>query len=93
QALTLLAGEAGEDAAAASAVKAALAFLGFETEAAEVDGNAVAAAIARRLAVIAAKDWAEADRIRDELLAKGIQLKDGKDPATGERITTWEVKR
>ncbi|MGN6534892.1 MAG: cysteine--tRNA ligase [Mesorhizobium sp.] len=93
QALTLLAGEAGEDAAAASAVKAALAFLGFETEVAEVDGNAVAAAIARRLAVIAAKDWAEADRIRDELLAKGIQLKDGKDPATGERITTWEVKR
>jgi cysteinyl-tRNA synthetase len=93
QALTLLAGEAGEDAAAASAVKTALAFLGFETEAAEVDEKAVAAAIARRLAVIAAKDWAEADRIRDELLAKGIQLKDGKDPATGERITTWEVKR
>ncbi|MGN6306501.1 MAG: cysteine--tRNA ligase [Mesorhizobium sp.] len=93
QALTLLAGEAGEDVAAASAVKAALAFLGFETGAAEVDEKAVAAAIARRLAVIAAKDWAEADRIRDELLAQGIQLKDGKDPATGERITTWEVKR
>ena len=33
------------------------------------------------------------DRIRDELLAQGIQLKDGKDPATGERVTTWEVKR
>ncbi len=46
-----------------------------------------------RLALIAAKNWAEADRIRDELLAQGIQLKDGKDPATGERITTWEVKR
>ena len=28
-----------------------------------------------------------------DLLAQGIQLKDGKDPATGERITTWEVKR
>ena len=39
------------------------------------------------------KNWAEADRIRDELLGQGIQLKDGKDPATGERITTWEVKR
>jgi cysteinyl-tRNA synthetase len=39
------------------------------------------------------KNWAEADRIRDELLAQGIQLKDGKDPATGERVTTWEVKR
>ncbi|MCX7304618.1 MAG: cysteine--tRNA ligase [Hyphomicrobiales bacterium] len=49
--------------------------------------------ISQRLAFIAAKNWAEADRIRDELLAQGIQLKDGKDPATGERITTWEVKR
>ncbi|WP_376705004.1 cysteine--tRNA ligase [Mesorhizobium sp. ISC25] len=49
--------------------------------------------IAKRLALIAAKNWADADRIRDELLAQGIQLKDGKDPVTGERITTWEVKR
>ncbi len=39
------------------------------------------------------KNWAESDRIRDELAAMGIQLKDGKDPATGEPITTWEVKR
>ena len=49
--------------------------------------------IDRRLALIRDKNWAEADRIRDELLAQGIQLKDGKDPATGERMTTWEVKR
>src|SRR5690606_24114349 len=47
----------------------------------------------RRLALIAAKNWAEADRIRDELLAQGIQLKDGKDPATGERVTTWAATR
>ena len=53
----------------------------------------VAAFVARRLAFIAQKNWAEADRIRDELLAQGVQLKDGKDPATGERTTTWEVKR
>jgi cysteinyl-tRNA synthetase len=46
-----------------------------------------------RLALIREKNWAEADRIRDELLAQGIQLKDGKDPVTGERVTTWEVKR
>ena len=39
------------------------------------------------------KNWAEADTIRDELLAQGIQLKDGKDPVSGERVTTWEVKR
>jgi cysteinyl-tRNA synthetase len=53
----------------------------------------VQAKIEDRLASIGAKNWAEADRIRDELLAQGIQLKDGKDPATGERVTTWEVKR
>ncbi len=50
-------------------------------------------AITQRLAFIREKNWAEADRIRDELLEQGIQLKDGKDPETGERITTWEVKR
>jgi cysteinyl-tRNA synthetase len=60
---------------------------------AEVDKAAVDEAIAARLAFIAQKNWAEADRIRDELLGQGVQLKDGKDPATGERITTWEVKR
>ncbi len=49
--------------------------------------------ITERLAFIRDKNWAEADRIRDELLAQGIQLKDGKDPVTGERVTTWEVKR
>jgi cysteinyl-tRNA synthetase len=47
----------------------------------------------RRLAFIREKNWAEADKIRDELLAQGIQLKDGKDPVTGERVTTWEVRR
>ncbi len=54
----------------------------------EIEGS-----IYQRLAFIRDKNWAEADRIRDELLANGIQLKDGKDPATGDRITTWEVKR
>ena len=45
------------------------------------------------LAQLADPDIAEADKIRDDLAAKGVQLKDGKDPATGERVTTWEVKR
>ncbi|UCI06680.1 cysteine--tRNA ligase [Mesorhizobium sp. B1-1-8] len=57
------------------------------------DVNTVKSEVNRRLAFIAAKNWAEADRIRDELLAQGVQLKDGKDPVTGERITTWEIKR
>jgi len=97
QRLTQLAGEAidagnGDNTAAAS-LKAALSFLGFDVGAAKVDEAAVAKAIADRLALIAAKNWAEADRVRDELLARGVQLKDGKDPATGERVTSWEIKR
>ncbi|RWG73983.1 MAG: cysteine--tRNA ligase, partial [Mesorhizobium sp.] len=98
QRLTQLAGEAveftgaGENAAAAS-LKAALAFLGFDVGAAKVDETVIAAAIARRLRFIADKNWPEGDRIRDELLAQGVQLKDGKDPVTGQRVTTWEIKR
>ncbi len=53
----------------------------------------IEAAMAERLGFIREKNWTEADRIRDALLAEGIQLKDGKDPATGERVTTWEVRR
>ncbi|MCB8836027.1 cysteine--tRNA ligase [Aurantimonas sp. VKM B-3413] len=59
----------------------------------DMSADAIDAAIAERLDFIRAKNWGEADRIRDELLEKGLQLKDGKDPATGERVTTWEVKR
>ncbi|MCX2696063.1 MULTISPECIES: cysteine--tRNA ligase [Ochrobactrum] len=58
---------------------------------ADVDAADIEARIAERLNFIAGKKWAEADRIRDELLAQGIQLKDGKHPDTGERITTWDV--
>ena len=49
--------------------------------------------IAARLEARRAKNFAESDRIRDELAAMGITLKDGKDPTTGEPTTTWEVKR
>jgi len=49
--------------------------------------------ITARLDARRAKNFAESDRLRDELAAMGIALKDGKDPATGEPTTTWEVKR
>jgi cysteinyl-tRNA synthetase len=39
------------------------------------------------------KNFTEADRIRDELAASGVVLKDAKDPATGEVVTTWELAR
>ena len=55
--------------------------------------QAIEALIEARLAARAAKNWAESDRIRDELAAKGVALKDAKDPATGEMRTTWEAKR
>ena len=57
-------------------------------DSAKVDGL-----IAARNAARKAKDFKEADRIRDELSGMGIQLKDAKDPATGEIVTTWDVKR
>ena len=49
--------------------------------------------IAARNTARAEKNFAEADRIRDELEKMGIQLKDAKDPDTGDLVTTWEVKR
>ena len=60
---------------------------------ASMDSDSIAAIVSGRLALIREKNWAEADKIRDELLGQGIQLKDGKDPETGERVTTWEVVR
>jgi cysteinyl-tRNA synthetase len=51
------------------------------------------AQVAARLAALAAKNFAEADRIRAALLADGVQLMDYKDAETGERRTKWEVKR
>lgn len=57
------------------------------------DEARIKALIAARLDARRAKNFAESDRIRDELAALGIALKDGKDPVTGEPTTTWEVKR
>jgi cysteinyl-tRNA synthetase len=58
-----------------------------------IDEAKVEALIAARNAARRVRNFKEADRIRDELEATGIQLKDSRDPATGEIRTTWEVKR
>jgi cysteinyl-tRNA synthetase len=75
------------------ALAGGLGFLGFSnvqmriSSLAKVDNVAITDAIAARLAARKAKNFAESDRIRDDLLAKGIVLKDGPDG------TTWEIKR
>ncbi|WP_292533589.1 cysteine--tRNA ligase [Methylocystis sp.] len=53
-----------------------------------LQGQEIEMRIFARNAARASKNWAESDRIRDELAAMGIALKDNKDGTT-----TWEVKR
>ncbi|MDV6226449.1 cysteine--tRNA ligase [Nitratireductor aquimarinus] len=60
---------------------------------ASIDTGAVETAVEERLTQLREKNFAEADRIRDELTAQGVQLMDYKDPESGERRTKWEVKR
>ncbi len=89
---------------AAAELSATLAFMGLyggETrdelnvgvEAVAVDAAKVDALVAARLAARKSKDFKESDRLRDELAAMGVALKDAKDPATGEIVTTWEIAR
>ena len=59
---------------------------------AELDAPAIDALIEERTAARARKDFKESDRIRDQLAAMKIVLKDGKD-ADGKPVTTWEIAR
>ena len=52
-----------------------------------VDEAKVKSLIDARAAARKAKDFAESDRIRDELAAMGVVVKDSKDG------TTWEIAR
>ncbi|MGO6855183.1 cysteine--tRNA ligase [Rhizobium leguminosarum] len=96
QALHALAQAAHTDPAVGATFAATADLLGLLPKKMEIDeavASAIDALVAMRLEMLKAKNFTEADKIRDELTAKGIQLKDGKDPVTGERVTTWEVKR
>ncbi|KIP99471.1 cysteine--tRNA ligase [Agrobacterium tumefaciens] len=96
QALHALAQAANADPEKLASFAASAALLGVLPKKAEMDEAILAAVdtlVDMRLEMLKAKNFAEADRIRDELLTKGIQLKDGKDKETGERVTTWELKR
>jgi cysteinyl-tRNA synthetase len=78
----------------ASELRESLSFLGIdllakeETSLSEKEISDIESRIAERNAARARKDWKEADRIRDELLASGILLKDNKDGTT-----SWEMRR
>ena len=89
---------AAGDTAAAAQLKAAAQFLGllhlsrdqwlaWKPAAVEVDEAEIGRLIAARKAAREGKDFAEADRIRDELAGMGIALKDGPEG------TTWEIAR
>ena len=91
-------GAARGEKGAATCLKACARFLGllsttrdewsaWRPASVKVDEERVAELIGARANAREAKDFAEADRIRDELAAMGIVIKDGPDG------TTWEVGR
>ena len=62
-------------------------------DASQVDRAKVESLITDRNAARKAKDFKAADRIRAELDAMGVGLKDTKDSITGAVTTSWEPKR
>jgi cysteinyl-tRNA synthetase len=87
------------EAEARHCLAATLRFLGFSLDSLVADDQGleepahVVQAVAARLSALNDKDFATADRIRNELAEQRIALMDFKDPATGERRTRWELKR
>jgi cysteinyl-tRNA synthetase len=65
---------------------------GRKQQASGIDPQQVERLIAERAMARARKDFKESDRIRDDLAAMGIAIKDGKD-SDGKSVTTWEIAR
>ena len=59
-----------------------------ETTTDELTQKQIDELIARRKEARAAKNWAEADRLREQLADLGVAIKDNKDGTT-----SWELKR
>ena len=89
---------AGGSAAAAASLKASAKLIGvlqlseqdwraWRPASLDIDECEIDRLVAARLDARAAKNWAEADRIRNELSGMGIALKDGPEG------TTWEIAR
>jgi cysteinyl-tRNA synthetase len=70
--------------------ESAAAWKGRRQQASGIDPTQIDRLLADRAAARARKDFKESDRIRDELAAMGVVIKDGKD-ADGRPVTTWEV--
>jgi len=95
QAIAALHGLRGSDVPALAGSLRLLGFLsesaaqweGRKQQASGIDAKQVESLIAERTAARARKDFKESDRIRDQLAAMGIAIKDSKDG------TTWEVAR
>jgi len=63
-----------------------------EAESLGLESDEIETLIAARLSARRVRNFAEADRIRGELEAMGIALRDAKDPVTGEIVTSWEPR-
>jgi cysteinyl-tRNA synthetase len=82
-----------DEGAALAATLRALGFKARPESKKVVDTAVVQSLIAQRLEARREKNFKESDRIRDELVAMGIVIKDAKDAKSGELTTAWEVAR
>ncbi|MDG2424698.1 MAG: cysteine--tRNA ligase [Phycisphaerales bacterium] len=83
-------GQWSEDLKALRLMDHVLGVLELDTEAVDSSGDLdvdwIEEKIQSRITAREGKDWSEADRIRDQLLEKGIEIKDGPEGTTWKRV-------